>query len=322
MGEGAMGERGARGERAALQARWLGRFRRGAGADGWGQVEEAEEEYDRLWGDITGELRGGGAGAGAGEGAGAGAEGGAGGAGFSGAEREALENVAAALILRITELRNGEDLGLGAQAVRQLEPLLSRVLVRPADEPVGEFPLQLTQNLRSVVKQQYQLSMGNAAPGEGTVESLDVRPGDRLLRVTVDRVDFKASQSFIEPVVTIRLVDKKGNTIEPEHSTSEAANKSGNSIHFGSSVNIQTPLNEMESGCAIVFELRHYKPLRKKQSVRVWSFMDLEEFRDKEGAIALEIYAKPADYLRRPRSLRLFSRKPLYFHVTLHHRQF
>ena len=105
-------------------------------------------------------------------------------------------------------------------------------------------------------------------------------------------------------------------------SNNSGGDKSGNSIHFGSSVNIQTPLNEMESGCAIVFELRHYKPLRKKQSVRVWSFMDLEEFRDKEGAIALEIYAKPADYLRRPRSLRLFSRKPLYFHVTLHHRQF
>lgn len=44
------------GDRGALQARWLARFRTGAEADGWGQVEEAEEEYDRLWGDITGEL--------------------------------------------------------------------------------------------------------------------------------------------------------------------------------------------------------------------------------------------------------------------------
>jgi len=307
------------GDRGALQARWLARFRTGAEADGWGQVEEAEEEYDRLWGDITGELRGGAAGGG---GNGGGSGGARGSVGFSGAEREALENIAAALILRITELRNGEDLGLGAQAVRQLEPLLARVLVRPAGEPVGDFPLQLTQNLRSVVKQQYQLSMGNAAPGEDAVEGLDVSPGDRLLRVTVDRVDFKASQSFIEPVVAIRVVDKKGVSIEPEHSTSEAANKSGASIHFGSSVNIQTPVNRMSPGCAIVFELRHYKPLRKKVSVRVWSFMDLEEFREKEGAVALEIYAKPVDYLMRPRSLRLFSRKPLYFHVTLHHRQF
>jgi len=63
---------------------------------------------------------------------------------------------------------------------------------------------------------------------------------------------------------------------------------------------------------ALFFEFKHYKPKKKKVSVRCWSFMELSELkRDEE--IVLEIYHKPTDLKKK--KFKLHSEKPLYLHL-------
>ena len=63
----------------------------------------------------------------------------------------------------------------------------------------------------------------------------------------------------------------------------------------------------------MIFEMVHYKPKKKKNSIRCWCFIEREDL--KNGQQQLELYAKPTDTSRK--KIKLHTIKPLYLHVDV-----
>ena len=289
---------GGRQERQALHARWAGLFREGFEADSWGQVEEAYEAYEALWNGISKSLK-------------------AGGLGLGNEERGVLEKVAGSLLLHLSELKRNKDLGFGLGGMKQLQPVVKELLV---NRDVA-FPLAMTKNLTAVLKQQYQMSEEGAGDLTSTKSPGGLAEGDKVLRVTIKHIEFKKDMSFIDPEMAVNVVDRSGDVMEAEQ-TAKPTNKSGTSIAFGTTVVIRTPVNKMDGETAVIFEFRHFKPWKKKTSVRCWAFMELEEFMHHNGSLALELYSKPVDFRRRKSSLSILSVKPLFLQVEVETRRY
>lgn len=88
----------------------------------------------------------------------------------------------------------------------------------------------------------------------------------------------------------------------------------GQYLRVAQTVHLQTPLNRFEDGYAVFFELQHYKAKKRKQSIKAYCFMELDEITP--GPAALETYKKPTDF-RRKKSPKLFTVKPLFLHLTI-----
>jgi hypothetical protein len=102
--------------------------------------------------------------------------------------------------------------------------------------------------------------------------------------------------------------------MEEMHETCYSSKFQGNHIIFNSElIKITTPVSELPPGAAVFFELSHYKPSKRKISIKCFAFMEQDEF--KKGQIALELYKKPTDVTRK--RLILFSFRKLYLHLTL-----
>ena len=55
----------------------------------------------------------------------------------------------------------------------------------------------------------------------------------------------------------------------------------------------------------------HYKNKKGKNSCRCWAFMEYDEVEN--GPVALELYKKPADFMRK--KIQLHSIKDLFLHI-------
>ena len=80
---------------------------------------------------------------------------------------------------------------------------------------------------------------------------------------------------------------------------------------------MQNTLEDIEPGSAVIFEFVHYKPKKKKNSVRCWCFIERADL--KSGQQVLELYKKPTntDAIQNPKKLNLHTVKPLYLHVDV-----
>ena len=78
-----------------------------------------------------------------------------------------------------------------------------------------------------------------------------------------------------------------------------------------------TPKVAPDEVVAFVIELRHFKPKKKKTSVKGWCFFSLSELdlSRQTQRLSLEVYAKPVD--ARCRKMKLLSKKELYAHVDV-----
>mmetsp|Transcript_18071 Transcript_18071/g.46296 ORF Transcript_18071/g.46296 Transcript_18071/m.46296 type:complete len:157 (+) Transcript_18071:483-953(+) len=139
------------------------------------------------------------------------------------------------------------------------------------------------------------------------------RRGDELLSIKIDKWGFKEASGFIDPFLSVQVVNSKGELLESAQDTPVTNRIDGNYIMFGHTVHIQTPLNALPDGAAIVFEYKHYKPKKKKVSTRAWAFMEMSEMA--QGPLALEIYKKPTDLKRK--KIALLSVKQLFLHLEL-----
>lgn len=140
--------------------------------------------------------------------------------------------------------------------------------------------------------------------------------GDQALVTRILHFGCKDSGEFIDPFVTVTVVDGAGNLVEATQDTPVVNRRDVNKVLFdGVAVHAQTPLHELPDDAAVILEFKHYKPKKRKISTRGWSFFRLSDLDpDKESqTLALEIYAKPTDL--RCRKFGLLSVKPLYFHV-------
>ena len=140
--------------------------------------------------------------------------------------------------------------------------------------------------------------------------------GDQALVTRILHFGCKDSGEFIDPFVTVTVVDGAGNLVEATQDTPVVNRRDVNKVLFdGIAVHTQTPLHELPDDAAVILEFKHYKPKKRKISTRGWSFFRLGDLDPDEESqtLALEIYAKPRDL--RCRKFGLLSVKPLYFHV-------
>ena len=88
-------------------------------------------------------------------------------------------------------------------------------------------------------------------------------------------------------------------------------------VHFDATVHLQHALEDIEPGSAVIFEFVHYKPKKKKNSVRCWCFIERADL--KPGQQVLELYKKPMkpEAIANPKKLNLHTVKPLYLHVDV-----
>lgn len=108
----------------------------------------------------------------------------------------------------------------------------------------------------------------------------------------------------------------KSSLTEVMHSqeTGYTSEVEGQYLKIAQTVHLQTALNRFQEGYAVFFELQHYKQKKRKQSIKAYCFMELDEI--KPGPVALEAYKKPTDF-KRKKCPKLFSVKPLFLHLTI-----
>lgn len=141
-------------------------------------------------------------------------------------------------------------------------------------------------------------------------------PKSTQLSIVIDKVALKDCTVFINPFLTVSVINADGEPVkgEPSQDTPISNVKKPQQIAMNCTVHLQTPIDRMRQGCAIIFEFKHYKPKKKKISTKCWAFLELADVQP--GPTALEWYCKPTDFKRKQKNLRLFTVKQLYLHLN------
>uniref|UniRef100_A0A061RHQ3 Axin dorsalization-associated isoform x1 n=1 Tax=Tetraselmis sp. GSL018 TaxID=582737 RepID=A0A061RHQ3_9CHLO len=270
-----------------LRRKWERCFSEALEFDTWGQVEEASEGYARLRLSLQNTLQD------------AHQE-------LTPQSRKNLESLAQCLLMRGKELDSGKDEGVGVHGMKLVTGFIRSVM-----EDEGPFPIRLRDAppLPTIVPATdavQETEGGTLLPPQSSSRS-----GDEFLQIKVDRWGFKDASGFIDPFVSMHVVDGKGNHLEDSQDTPVTNRYKPHYVMFGNTFHVQTPTNALPKDTGIVFEFRHYKPKKKKVSVRAWAFLELREI--VEGPIASEVYKKPTDLKRKKFSL--LTVKELYLHL-------
>lgn len=281
-----------------MRAKWRREFKVALEADTWGQIEEAREGYERLAAGIKqvhddAPFR------------------------LAAAEKGLLLKLASALTVRAREVHDDLDLGVGSHGVQQLQDAFDGVLINP-NPP--RFPFELPNAAVTMLSDmQATPSRGDVSGAEGgsLLSPVVLRQrGQCSLSIFVEKWGFKDATAFIDPFVTISVLDKSGGLLENQQDTPPCNRNKPNYVLFGNTVHIQTLTAKLKPGSAIIFEFKHFKPKKKKVSTKAWALMEYDEFINNDRSkLALEIYEKPTDFKRK--RLNLLSVKPLYLHIEL-----
>jgi hypothetical protein len=265
-------------------------------------------------------------------------------------ELQQTAKLVSTLSLRVDELRTGRDLGVGSSACKELRAFFQAYLTRtnaefPFDvdpEAVGAPPVSraleraVGASAASAAVAGRPLRPGSAAEqkAEGSEGSLlpPVRlhgRGDRALILKLIKIGVKdaGAGGYIDARATVSVVrTPSGSLLEATQETPVALGRESQHVVFDDDtfVHVQTPLRELEAGIdaaggdvSFVIELRHFKPKKKKTSVKGWCFFSLSELdlSRQTTQLSLEVYAKPADL--RCKKMSLLSKKELYAHVDV-----
>ena len=142
----------------------------------------------------------------------------------------------------------------------------------------------------------------------------DPKSGVSYFTFSIDKIGIKDVPSFgyIDPYLIVSVADARG-CVLCQQQTPVSRRMEGQYIYFEETmVHLEVPIEHISEGnCGIFFELMHYKPSKHKGSCRCWAMMEQDELA--EGDLALELYKKPADYLRK--NIKLFTVKDLFLHI-------
>eukprot|EP00879_Flechtneria_rotunda_P007498 GHRR01007866.1.p1 GENE.GHRR01007866.1~~GHRR01007866.1.p1 ORF type:complete len:271 (+),score=78.56 GHRR01007866.1:1013-1825(+) len=126
----------------------------------------------------------------------------------------------------------------------------------------------------------------------------------------------KGADKMVNPHIVLTVHNKLGELLEAvQESPHIACHPSDPSrLALGFTWHMQTPVNHLPEGSAVFCELRHYKPDKKKNSMKCYAYLEANELTS-AGAAALETYKKPVDYKRKGRPT-LFTSKAVYLHIV------
>ena len=138
------------------------------------------------------------------------------------------------------------------------------------------------------------------------------------MTLELQRLGLKDAEVYVNPHVSVVVTGTRGPPVEVQDTAFLSLCPSPPChLHIGAAVHLQTSLERMkDEGLSVFLEVRHWKAAKKKVSVKCFALMEVEELQRaaEAGEVALELYKKPTDYLKK--QLHLLSVKPLYLTLT------
>ncbi|KAJ0411438.1 hypothetical protein ATCC90586_007098 [Pythium insidiosum] len=286
-------------------AEWCKDLEHAVQADGWGQVLEAVEAYERLSEQLGASL-----------------------VDYDELSREqkasaVIEKAARTLEKRahvLSSVDGGDDRGAPTNA--DMEDLLDALKRLLGGEPVV-VPLEKHGGSKAEAASQRAAALPDREHEDDDVESYMKAarkprrgPGATYVDVEVAQIGLKDAKIYVNPTIVVSVFDKDGKSMEEAKETGIGRCEDPTTISFGNTVlALESSLASMEQRNAAVFlELYHFKPKKRKKSCRCWALLEMDELR-KGGALALELYQKPMDPKRK--RIHLFTVKELYLHVSV-----
>jgi len=169
-----------------------------------------------------------------------------------------------------------------------LKPLES-VFKALAEARIVAFPIDISKYRGDVEDDSSSLQSTPSLLKGGTLlppppHSLD---GGTQLSIHIEKIGLKDASQYLDPFITVKVIDKYGDVLETQQDTPCSNQKKENYIYFSCNAEIQTNINRLPSGSAILFEFKHWKPKGEYVSTKCWSFMELDEI--KPGPSVLEL---------------------------------
>jgi hypothetical protein len=281
-------------EKEMLRVQWQAQFKKATQADSWGQVVEAQEEYQNMAASVAAKQN----------------------MPFvTSKEKDTMHRIALCLSARVQALRTLNET-ITVVDMKALEPVLQVLFT--GNEP-DFFPVDAS-------KFQTGMPVKPSTEGEIICNDADEPRGDwhqyqevlknvsgTVVSLRIEKIGLKDAQDYIDPFMTILVVDPRTNLLDT-HDTCTAKERQPTHVFFNHQVHLNISLEDMQrQQAAVFFEFKHYKPKKKKVSTRCWTFMELNELKRDEEMV-LELYHKPTDL--RKKKLNLHTEKTLYLHVV------
>lgn len=279
-------------EKEALRTQWLDKFQKAQQADSWGQVVEAQEEYQMLAAVVAGKQVM---------------------PFIASREKDTMHRLCLCLSARVQALKTLNET-ITCMDMKALEPVFESLFTgrEPDIFPVDSFKFHSAQPVKPS-------SGGEIVCGDGEEHS-EWQQHQAVLKTVVgtvvslriEKMGLKDAQEYIDPFMTVIVADGRTNLLDT-HDTPLARERRATHVIFNHQVYLNISLEDMrKQQAALFFEFKHYKPKKKKISTRCWAFMELNELKRDEEMV-LEIYHKPTDL--RKKAIKLHSEKPLYLHL-------
>ncbi|ETI52351.1 hypothetical protein F441_04458 [Phytophthora nicotianae CJ01A1] len=286
-----------------LHAAWCRSLQQAVDTDGWGQVLEAVEAYERLAGRITNALpacqR------------------------LTEAQKGIIEKVIVAIEMRAKCLSSVDDQRKPTK--EDMEDVLNALRGALSDEP-EVFPLDVSRAMRAKtrgsmdkakdVDEDADMDATAAAELVNATSQVAVlrSPGATYLDIRITKVGLKDACVYVNPTMAVSVFDYSGKAMEESRETGVGACNEPQYVTFNANIQLATNVRKMEDhGAAITFEFFHYKAKKRKKSCRCWALLEMDEIKD--GPVVLELYQKPMDPKRR--RIHLFTEKELYLQLEL-----
>lgn len=280
-------------EKEQLRVQWLQKFSKAQQADSWGQVVEAQEEYQSMAAIIAAKQ----------------------GLPFiTSKEKDCMHRLVLCLSARANALRTMSET-ITSVDMKAIEPVFEALFT--GREP-DTFPIEAHKfHTAHPVKPSTE---GEIICGDADEPYSDWQQSQAVLKnvqgtvvaLRIEKIGLKDAQDYIDPFMTILVADTRTNLLDT-HDTCTPKERRATHVCFNHQVYLNISLEDMQKqAAALFFEFKHYKPKKKKVSTRCWAFMELNELR-RDEEIVLEIYHKPTDLKKK--KLKLHSEKPLYLHL-------
>lgn len=278
-------------EKDALRSEWCNKYQSATKADSWGQVVEAQDEYQRLAADIASRQ----------------------GLPFiASSDKVIMQRLSLCLSARVHALKNIGD-SITPTDMKALEPVFAALFTGQEVDtfPVDPHKYQSVQPVRPAGSGEILCDSGERSHWEQHQEVLRSVVGT-VVCIRIEKIGLKDALEYIDPFITVLVADPKTNLLDTRD-TPVALDKNATHITFNHQVYLNVSLEDMHrQEAALFFEFKHYKPKKKKISTRCWALMELAELKADQEMV-LELYHKPTDL--RKKKITLHTEKPLYLHM-------
>lgn len=287
-------------DKEQLRLAWQSLFSKALQHDSWGQIVEAQEDYQRMASAIAAKQ---------------------GQTAMTSKEKDLMHKLVLCLSARVAAMNTvmgGEQISYND--MQALEPVFQTLFTGRESEtfPLPPHKLACARPVRP--NADGEILCGDAEEVGEDSHASDWQQVRRVMQevngtvvaIRIEKIGLKDAQDYIDPFMTILIGDKQAKLVQ-SHDTPIGGELQPTYVVFNHQVYLKMSLEDMQNmQAALFFEFKHYKPKKKKVSTRCWGFMELSELRPDEE-IVLELYQKPTDL--RKKSIKLHTEKPLYLHL-------